>query len=186
MNKLLAPHIIEKAVVESLIAPLHDRIFSKGRSFLETPFQNKQWETMTFPVGMALADRDYEAIAAAARKVGDDRVILFPSELNDPAECVLCIPWSRSLWEISRCETILGHVDSHAFSDSELWGAALYYDDYVCIGGSSSFMETLTDQLGGRESVLNRFLEYAREEWAATEDFKKSYIEKFVFGRSKN
>lgn len=139
---------------------LHDSIFS-GRPPEDHPFRNQAWEMVLLESDISMYEEAFEALAYAAREVGDDELIIKDADIIWPQEPAVILPWSFAALDDVRCETVLGHVGVHMFGRSTFWGLACDEDDLSCVGGGPRFMDTFVAALGGREAVRERFLRFA-------------------------
>lgn len=150
---------------------VHDAIFSgqeySSEVFEEkfSPFVDKSWEKLLIAQGiLRLKDEDFEALAHAASKVGDTRVIVTSAEIGH--EVTVKVDWDREALEKARWNgTRFDLFETHAFGMSGAWGLMCYYDEFSMLGGTSAFMNMFLDAAGGRQRVKTRFIQHALEIW---------------------
>ena len=152
---------------------IHDSVFS-GCPADEQPFRNPAWDTFLFPYRLEMEEDVFNAIAQAARQLGDHELIIMNAEVLVP-EPAAAISWSYSELDEVRCTT-LGHFESHLYGHSASWGMVCAVDDFSRLGGRAPFMNVVAKALGGRVAIRERFLRFAAQEWQVTQEFRRKVL----------
>lgn len=155
---------VQREYFESYLLGTFRRVFS-GRGIAQGCFANESWEMTLLPGGLLLPENELLALQRAARAVGDLDCIVTDVSLEPPHQNTALISWART--EFAYIE-LAGQMtlESAMLGLSERWGVYLgTVGSYTCVGGDRIFMDTFFEHAGGRDSVKERFLTYAEEEW---------------------
>ena len=136
--------------------PMHNVIFS-GREIDERPFRDPDWPNLLLAGGLRLAHEDFEALASAAKGVGDAEIVLVDGEGAFPGESPLSVPWSTADIEDVRVNSVYGHIVTHSFGASGTWGLAASPEEFAVLGGSPGFIRDFVHAAGGEDSLRRRF-----------------------------
>lgn len=143
--------------------PILNSIFAQTTDYKQF-FLNSAWKSILLPYGLYSQD-NFEAIAQAAKEVGDYELIIKDAEILDPAEkLAIAMPWLYSAFDAVRCNTILNHFDFYLFGKSAKWGGISSVNDYLYIAGEQVFIGNLLKIFGGIETVRIRFFDFLKEE----------------------
>lgn len=156
--------IVERDYFESYLSGVYARIFS-ARGIADGCFLDESWEMALLPGGLKLPDTEFDALAGAARHVGDLDYIITDTTLDPPHQTTALLSWSRS--ELGYVEIAARMtLESAMFGLSERWGVYVgTIASCSCVGGDKEFMESFFAYFGGREIVKKRFLDYADQAW---------------------
>ena len=152
--------------------PLHESIF-KNSSQPDFPFVSKDWEVALLPYGeLEFADVDFFALMQSSLEMADNELIITVFETSPPHQDNVVISWDKETLTQVR-NSFFGNFCCHLFGRSGTWGVASYWDDSFWVGGSNKFMELFTRKAGGRFSLKERFLDFARTQWRLPKDLQK-------------
>jgi len=158
---------------------LHDSIFS-GRLVYQRPFQSLDWDLILIPGRQRFGVEFSDALEKAGRGCGDHNVIVtdFEPATATPHQYSIVMEWdSKAFWEIGRELPCLISTNYHVFGRSGQWGMICYFDDFSCVGGTESFMQTITGQLGGKDTLRQQFLDHAQQEgWLLTNELVQQIL----------
>lgn len=155
--------IITREYFESYLFGTYERIFS-GRPIAEGCFVDS-WEITLLPGGLTHPDFAFDALATAARAVGDHDFVVTDVALEPPHQSNALVSWSRTDLEyVHHAATLM--FDSAMFGLSARWGVYVgTTGNPSCVGGEATFMDALFGHIGGRDVAKQRFLAWAGDEW---------------------
>lgn len=168
----------------SLLA-LHNRVFSQAEASgiledLLRPFVDPSWEAILVPGDIFTLDKaDFAALAGAATKIGDDRMVVTESETLPHYGDTLRIVWDQKALQ-TPLGTPLRGMELHVYGASGTWGLMCYRDDFSLLGGTPAFMTSYIDSVGGRDRARIQFLAYAANAWVEIDPMTQVEILKRV------
>jgi len=166
---------IDSETFETVLRRIHDGVFS-GRHAHEGPFRNADWEIFLLPYEMNMEQDTFGAISQTAQRLRDNELIIKDFDVHPP-ELPIAVPWDWQVLEEIQGATDLALVESHGFGRSGCWGLVWTKDDFSCLGGEESFMNTVAELLGGRDKIRERFFNFVTEEWQIPEEFKRKILQ---------
>jgi hypothetical protein len=106
---------------------LHNRVFSQAEDSLILedmlrPFVDSSWETILVPGDIFSMDQVvFAALAGAAMKMGDDRMIVTESETLPHYGDTLQIIWDQAVVESLRGVSYIAGMELHVYGQSGTW-----------------------------------------------------------------
>ena len=169
----------------SLLA-LHNRVFSQAEDSLILedmlrPFVDSSWEAILVSGDIFTFDEAvFAALAGAAMKMGDDRMIVTESETLPHYGDTLQIIWDQAVVESLRGVSYIAGMELHVYGQSGTWGLMCYLNDFSLLGGTPAFMTAYLEAVGGRERARTQFIAYAADAWFEIPPMKQVQILKRV------
>ena len=156
---------------------IYEHVFS-GRPVIEGCFRNPGWSIAFLPGGLAPDLVQLRALAAAATGVGDSDYVITEVECIPAHGESALLPWTEQALEYVRDTTVLQMSECAMFGLSRRWGAVvgIVGEECTCIGGDEEFMRVFISEAGGRETLRERFLDFAATEWLGSEEDKAKVI----------
>jgi hypothetical protein len=165
---------------------LHNRVFSQAEDSLILedmlrPFVDSSWETILVPGDIFSMDQVvFAALAGAAMKMGDDRMIVTESETLPHYGDTLQIIWDQAVVESLRGVSYIAGMELHVYGQSGTWGLMCYLNDFSLLGGTPAVMTAYLETVGGRERARTQFIAYAADAWFEIPPMKQVQILKRV------
>lgn len=154
----------------SLLA-LHNRVFSQAEDSLILedmlkPFVDASWETVLITGEIfTMNEESFRALAAAAMRMGDGRVIVTDAETLPHYGDTLKIVWDQKVLDSVRGNSDIPGLQVHAYGLSGTWGLMCYLDDFSLLGGTPAFINAYFEAFGGRERARVQFIANAIDVW---------------------
>lgn len=169
----------------SLLA-LHSRVFSQAEDSLILedmlrPFVDSSWETILVPGDIFSMDQVvFAALAGAAIKMGDDRMVVTESETLPHYGDTLRIVWDQTVVLSLRGVSSITGMELHVYGASGTWGLMCYRNDFSLLGGTPAFMTEYCNLVGGRDRARIQFISHAANAWFEMEPMTQVAILKRV------
>lgn len=156
---------------------VYDEVFT-GQSILEGCFRDPVWRIALLPGGLNINPEDFQALADAARSVGDTDYVITEVECVPPHSESALLPWSIQALEYVRTATAIQMYECAMFGLSRRWGVVvgIVGDGCTIVGGEEEFMKSFTGKAGGVAALDHRFRRFADVEWSAPEAEKAKII----------
>lgn len=141
-----------------------------GLTARRSSFCDSSWGAVLLRTNLNLEQRDFEALVAGVRQVGDDQLVLSDVETLPPHQDARIVRCEREAFDTARMGSFLGHVDTVMFGPSGRWGA-ICSPEYTMLAGDGEFMTTFLRAAGGREALHLIFLEYVARDIDISREF---------------
>jgi hypothetical protein len=138
------------------------RVFVNPDPF-DAPFTNAmEARALLYPVAYTLERNEYDAVAQAARVVGDSAMCLSIPDIDDhsnhpeyPAH------WLLEFRDFAQYEKLprVGILENALYSPTGEWGLLISHEQHMVVGGSAEFVETMVRGFPGAERALEEFLD---------------------------
>ena len=140
------------------IAPwtqLRDKIFT-GHDPEQGLFRDETW-SVVFTTGGLVLDADvFDALAKAARSIGDDQYVLLGYRDQFDQQPAFLADWELAALEGVAAGSVLGHIDSVSFGASGTWARYSSPEGFGVLGSTKQLMSRVLGEIGGEGAMRGR------------------------------
>ena len=132
------------------------------------------WRGLLYPVPYLLEPEQFDAVVAAARATGDDRICISVTEEFDGLSGARAEHCLFDYWEGAEYQRLgaVGVLENAIYSPRGQWGLMMSHEQHAVAGGPRIFMDELASRFPSFEASLEEFL----QSWAEYRDQRNAEV----------